>query len=42
MAEVAGAGPPRPSLAIVSPSMADTTEALSPGALIEMAVVEPP
>ncbi len=42
MAEVANAGPPRPALAILLPSMAVATDALSPGALIRMAVVDPP
>ncbi len=39
---VASAGPPRPALAILLPSSAVTSEALSPGVLIRMEVVEPP
>ena len=42
MAEVASAGPPRPALAILLPSSAVAMEALSPGVLIRIAVVEPP
>jgi hypothetical protein len=42
IAEVASAGPPRPALAILLPSSAVAIDALSPGVLIRMAVVEPP
>ena len=36
------AGPPRPALAILLPSSAVAIEALSPGVLIRIAVVDPP
>ena len=42
MAAVASAGPPRPSRAILLPSSAVTIEALSPGVLSRIEVVEPP
>ena len=42
IAAVASAGPPRPALAILLPSSAVTIEALSPGVLIRIEVVEPP
>ncbi len=42
MAEVASAGPPLPLRAILLPSSAVTMEALSPGVLSRMEVVEPP
>ena len=42
IAEVASAGPPRPALAILLPSSAVAIDALSPGVLIRMAVVDPP
>ena len=42
IAAVASAGPPRPALAILFPSSAVTIEALSPGVLIRIEVVEPP
>ena len=42
IAAVASAGPPRPALAILLPSSAVAIEALSPGVLIRIAVVEPP
>jgi hypothetical protein len=42
MAALARAGPPRPALAILLPSIAVATEALSPGALMRIAVVDPP
>ena len=42
MAAVASAGPPRPARAILLPSSAVTIEALSPGVLSRIEVVEPP
>ena len=42
IAAVASAGPPRPAFAILLPSSAVTIEALSPGVLIRIEVVEPP
>ena len=42
MAAVARAGPPRPLRAILFPSSAVTIDALSPGVLSRMEVVEPP
>ena len=42
MAAVASAGPPRPFRAILLPSSAVTIEALSPGVLSRIEVVEPP
>ena len=42
MAAVARAGPPRPALAMRLPSSAVIMDALSPGVLMRMAVVEPP
>ena len=42
MAAVASAGPPLPALAILLPSSAVTIEALSPGVLSRIEVVEPP
>ena len=42
MAAVARAGPPLPLRAILLPSSAVTIEALSPGVLSRMEVVEPP
>ena len=42
MAAVASACAALPALAILLPSMAVTTEALSPGVLSRMEVVEPP
>ncbi|GEM_PF-3515178 len=42
MAAVASAGPPRPARAILLPSSAVTMEALSPGVLSRIDVVEPP
>ncbi|MNL83832.1 hypothetical protein D3C87_2115950 [compost metagenome] len=42
IAAVARAGPPRPAFAILEPSSAVASEALSPGAFTRMAVVEPP
>ena len=42
MAAVASAGPPRPARAILLPSSAVTIEALSPGVLSRIDVVEPP
>ncbi len=41
-AAVARACAPRPALAILLPSTAVTTEALSPGVLSRIEVVEPP
>ena len=41
-AAVASAGPPRPARAILLPSSAVTTDALSPGVLSRIEVVEPP
>ena len=42
IAAVASAGPPRPARAILLPSSAVTTDALSPGVFSRIAVVEPP
>ena len=42
MAAVASAGPPRPFLAILFPSIAVTIDELSPGVLSRIDVVEPP
>jgi hypothetical protein len=42
IAAVARAGPPRPAFAILFPSSAVTIEALSPGVLRRIEVVEPP
>ena len=42
IAAVASAGPPRPLRAILLPSSAVTIEALSPGVLSRIEVVEPP
>ncbi len=42
MAAVASAGPPRPARAILLPSNAVTMEALSPGVLSRIDVVDPP
>ena len=42
IAAVASAGPPRPARAILLPSSAVTIEALSPGVLRRIDVVEPP
>jgi hypothetical protein len=42
MAEVASAAPARPERAILLPSSAVTIEALSPGVLSRIEVVEPP
>jgi hypothetical protein len=42
IAAVARAGPPRPARAILLPSSAVTIEALSPGVLSRIEVVEPP
>ena len=42
MAAMASAGPARPCIAILWPSMVVITEADSPGMLTRMEVVEPP
>ncbi len=42
MAAVESAAPPRPALAILFPSSAVTIEALSPGVLSRIEVVDPP
>ena len=42
IADVASAGPARPDLAISEPCSAVAIEALSPGVLIRIDVVEPP
>jgi hypothetical protein len=42
MAAVASAWAPRPALAILLPSIAVITDALSPGVLSRIEVVEPP
>ena len=42
MAAVASAAAPRPFLAMRLPSMAVTTDALSPGVLSRIEVVDPP
>ena len=42
MAAVASAGPPRPARAILLPSSAVMTDALSPGVFSKMDVVDPP
>jgi hypothetical protein len=42
IAAVARAGPPRPARAILFPSSAVTIDALSPGVLSRIEVVDPP